>query len=99
MGTEWAPCSSCVRGTTHEVLFETSRQDLEDDEIMNNYKLLSCGGCGTVSLMHKRFGISDDEPFEDEDDVRMPRGTVLKFYPSPVSRKEPEWLSLLFLVG
>jgi hypothetical protein len=44
METEWVPCSSCVRATTHGVLFETSLQDQDDDEIMNNYKLLSCRG-------------------------------------------------------
>jgi hypothetical protein len=100
METEWVRCSSCVRATTHEVLFETSRQDQDDDEIMNNYKLLSCGGCGTVCLMHKSFGINDDGLLEDEDeDARMPRGTFVKFYPSPVSRKQPDWLSLLALIG
>jgi hypothetical protein len=59
----------------HEVLFEASRQDQDDDEIMNNYKLLSCGGCGTVCLMHKCFGISDDDPIEDEDEDNLLGGT------------------------
>jgi hypothetical protein len=101
METESAPCSSCVRATTHEVLFKINRLDLNDAEMMSSYKLLSCGGCATVCLMHERFGISDDELNEDEDDdnVRMPRGTYIKFYPSPVSRKEPDWLEWLWLVG
>jgi Domain of unknown function (DUF4145) len=84
---EWAPCSSCVRHTTHEVLFETKREHQGRDD--NTYKLLSCGGCGTVSMMHVWTGT---EWFEDVDGNKG-KPVNVHYYPSPVSRKEPEWVA------
>jgi hypothetical protein len=46
-----APCSSCIRKTKHEVLYETSQQD---EETLDTYVLMSCGGCSTVSMGHQR---------------------------------------------
>jgi uncharacterized Zn finger protein len=49
-----APCSSCVRKTAHEVLYETSRR--YDDSVLEQeaFALLSCAGCGTISMGHQR---------------------------------------------
>jgi hypothetical protein len=73
-----APCSSCVRETAHDVLFETERRD---EETLDTYALISCCGCAAVSMAHRKT-------FD---------GTVLydEYYPSPVSRKSPDWLVLL----
>jgi len=73
-----APCSSCVRKTKHEVLFETSQQD---EETLDTYVMMSCGGCSTISMGHQQRWIQD--------------GSVdHRYYPSPVSRKMPSWMFL-----
>jgi hypothetical protein len=106
MDTERQWCSSCVRMTMHDVLFEVTRQGLDDDDITNTHKLLSCCGCGTVCMIHKWFGTHDDDILKEietlsddelENYERNPRGTFVKMYPSPVSRKEPDWLEWLWL--
>ena len=72
-----APCSSCVRKTRHEVLFEVSRNP--DDETMETYALMSCGGCSTISMGCQRHWQGDGE-------------ADYSYYPSPVSRKMPKWM-------
>jgi Domain of unknown function (DUF4145) len=73
-----APCSECVRKTKHEVLFETQQRD---EETIDTYVMLSCGGCSTISMGHQRLWITD--------------GSVdHRYYPSPVSRKMPSWMFL-----
>jgi hypothetical protein len=73
-----APCSQCVRKTKHEVLFETSQQD---EQTLDTYAMMSCGGCSTISMGHQRRWIQSGE-------------VEHKYYPSPVSRKMPEWMFL-----
>ncbi len=75
-----APCSTCVRNTAHDVLFETAQRD-PDYETIDTYVLLSCCGCSTISLGHQRLWQSDGSKEH-------------KYYPSPVSRKRPEWVLL-----
>ena len=76
-----APCSSCIRKTQHEVLFEESQRD---EHTLDTYALLKCAGCSTISMGHSCLWIND--------------GSVEhKFYPSPVSRKLPDWTSRLTL--
>src|SRR5260370_10816818 len=73
-----APCSSCVRKTKHEVVFEKSQQD---EETLDTYVLMSCGGWSTGSMGLQRRWIED--------------GSVdHRYYPSPVSRKMPSWMFL-----
>jgi hypothetical protein len=73
-----APCSSCVRKTAHDILFET----VQSDEIATDtYALLSCCGCSTISLGHQ-FRWSDGSLDHT-------------YYPSPVSRKAPDWVQWL----
>jgi hypothetical protein len=71
-----APCSSCVRKTAHKVLQERT---VHDEDRTTTYAMLECSGCRRVSLAEQvRF---------------IPYGEVKhNYYPSPVSRKEPEWL-------
>jgi hypothetical protein len=73
-----APCSSCIRKTKHEVLFETSHQN---EETQDTYVMMSCGGCSMVSMGHQRLWISDGSVDH-------------RYYPSPVSRKMPSWMFL-----
>ena len=54
-------CSTCVRVTKHEALHDDRRPDVVDEEIMHEYTLLACRGCGTVCLIHRWFGSHDDE--------------------------------------
>lgn len=73
-----APCSECVRKTKHEVLFETHQRD---EETIDTYVMMSCGGCSTISMGHQRLWITDGS---------VDHG----YYPSPVSRKMPGWMFL-----
>ncbi len=77
-----APCSSCVRQTIHDVLFEIEQRDVDQMEIIDGYELLRCRGCSTISMAHHgRCGESVEH----------------NYYPSPVSRKEPDWVLWLVL--
>jgi hypothetical protein len=74
-----APCSSCVRKTSHDILFEKAQQD---DGIQETYVLLECRGCSTISMgLQILYG----------GDGRAEH----RYYPSPVSRKKPSWLWML----
>lgn len=42
-----APCSKCVRETSHEVLFETHQAD---DDFNYAYVMICCRGCDTISM-------------------------------------------------
>lgn len=72
-----APCSSCVRKTIHDVLFKI-RQD-DDEPTVDVYELLQCRGCSTISMASHHFSKFD-------------KSVQHKYYPSPVSRKEPDWI-------
>jgi Domain of unknown function (DUF4145) len=78
-----APCSSCVGETTHKILFQ---HDQRDDDSIDSYLLLECGGCQTISMAHRSQFIADGSG-----DVEW------KYYPSPVSRKKPDWIGNLTL--
>ena len=77
-----APCSSCVRQTTHKVLYERS---FTDEDRISTYAMLECCGCHRVCL-------GEQVRFIPDGDVEH------NYYPSPVSRKEPDWL-LSMIVG
>ena len=76
-----APCSSCVRKTTHKVLFERA---LSDEDRNTTYAMLECSGCHRVSL-------GEQVRFIPDGDVEH------SYYPSPVSRKEPDWLFFMIV--
>lgn len=107
MITEQQWCSSCMRLTAHDVLFEVTRPSPRDDDITNTYKVLSCRGCETVCMSHRWFGTHDDQIYEklkelsddelDNDEGPCPTGIFEKVYPAPVTRKKPDWLDLLWL--
>jgi hypothetical protein len=79
-----APCIMCARVNTHHVLARQNRSD-ENEGIVDNYYFLSCAGCGAVSMANVWNAGSEDES---------------RYYPSPISRKPPEWLwKLRFLFG
>jgi hypothetical protein len=72
----FVPCSKRVRETKHHILFQTTQHD---EQTMDTYALLSCCGCENISLGHRRLWLNG--------------GSVQNcFYPSPVSRKEPDWV-------
>jgi hypothetical protein len=78
-----APCTSCVKKTNHKILHERSVSH-EDKNI--RYVMLECSGCRTISLGKQ---------------VRhLPNGEAdTTYYPSPVSRKEPDWLLWMDFIG
>jgi hypothetical protein len=78
----WAPCSDCVRKTTHEVLHRVGYTT--EEHVVETYMMLRCCGCGAISLS------------KETEDIAT-HGTVLVYYPSPVSRKKPSWLLALVL--
>ena len=77
-----APCSWCIQETTHKVLHERA---LQDEDRITTYAMLECSGCHRVCLWQQcRF---------------LPDGEVEhSYYPSPVSRTEPDWL-LPMMIG
>jgi hypothetical protein len=75
-----APCSGCLRETTHDVLFQVGAPDSIFTAMTHTHRLLKCAGCGEVCLAENWIN-----PDGHENPVR--------YYPSPVSRKVPEWLS------
>jgi Domain of unknown function (DUF4145) len=76
-----APCSSCIRTTAHKVLCERS---LHDEDRTTTYAMLECSGCHRVCLGERVLFIPDGD-------------VEYSFYPSPVSRKEPDWLLSLIV--
>jgi hypothetical protein len=76
MTTSRAPCSNCLTGTQHNVLFVVDGRS--DDWCDPHYELLKCAGCGDVSLR------STLTHFDDTKSVH--------YFPSPASRKIPDWL-------
>jgi hypothetical protein len=64
-----APCSTCVRETTHDVLFETHQSD---EHYNYAYAMISCGGCSTISMGAQSRYLSDGS-------------IEKKYYPSPVA--------------
>jgi hypothetical protein len=62
-----------------------ARQNRSDEEISDNYYFLACAGCGAVSMANLWNSGGDNEA---------------RYYPSPISRRPPEWLlRLRFLFG
>lgn len=76
-----APCSTCVRETTHVVLFQTTQSD---EHFNYAYVMIACGGCQTISMGVQTRFLSDGS-------------TTSQYYPSPVSRQEPIWLRYMRL--
>lgn len=77
-----APCSSCIRKTTHYILFEHASPD---EDRITTHAVLECAGCHRICL-------GEQVCFLPDGDIEH------NYYPSPVSRKEPEWL-LSMIVG
>jgi hypothetical protein len=71
-----APCSSCIRETTHNILHEDA---VQDEEYLKRYAMIQCGGCQTISLVCQRVYLSEGTIDNT-------------YYPSPVSRRKPKWL-------
>lgn len=76
-----APCSNCVGKRRHKVLFETAQQE---EETVEKYAMIECCGCGRISMGYQR--VWKDDGTVDND-----------FFPSPVSRKEPDWVYWVWL--
>jgi hypothetical protein len=77
-----APCSDCFKNTRHTILHEKIGTKWVVDEVYrdDSYRLLECGGCGRISMVHLwRWS-------ETPEDVEA------RYYPPPVSRKPPQWL-------
>jgi hypothetical protein len=70
-----APCSNCLGHTSHDILLRKSSQD---ETAITTHLMLECRGCGTISMAHQRMWT--DDGWNDWD-----------FYPSPITRKRPEW--------
>jgi hypothetical protein len=70
-----APCSTCLRETSHAILFSKAQHD---EWGIATYIMLECRGCKTISMERHRF--CTDDGLE-----------VHYYYPSPITRKQPEW--------
>jgi hypothetical protein len=76
-----APCSNCIGKRRHKVLFETAQQE---EETVEKYAMIECCGCARISMGYQR--VWKDDGSVDND-----------FFPSPVSRKEPDWVYWVWL--
>jgi hypothetical protein len=76
MKTSHTPCSKCLGETEHNELHSVDRSY---EGVDWRYTLLECAGCKDLSLREVIF-IGNDED------------TVIRFYPSPASRKVPDWV-------
>ena len=54
-----------------------ARQNRSDEDVSDNYYFLECAGCGAVSMANLWNSGGEDEA---------------RYYPSPISRKPPDWL-------
>ena len=71
-----APCSTCLGETEHNVLHVVDRSY---EGIDWRFTLLECAGCKDI-LLRERIFYGD------------PEDTVIRYFPSPASRKVPEWV-------
>ena len=69
-----APCSNCLGETEHTVLHSVDRSYQGVDL---RFTLLECAGCKDILL-------------REVVDVGNPEDTVIRYFPSPTSRKVPE---------
>jgi len=86
MTTSRAPCSSCLRETEHTVLHSVDRSSKGTHW---HFTLLECAGC-------KHLVLRETLSFGDREN------DVLRYFPSPASRKVPDWvfdLSVGFIGG
>lgn len=76
-----APCSSCLRITTHRVLFEKAWTDEDwlQDQFTESFALLECAGCHRISMRHAVKYLDD-------------RSSRNSYFPPPTSRQRPAWL-------
>jgi hypothetical protein len=101
-----APCSNCLTSTFHKVLHSEEREIPrdwwpEDQELVysdpdwkpDTFQLIECSGCGRLSFAHKymEFEYTDDGGMRG--DKEGPLFEVIDYYPSPVSRRKPAWLT------
>lgn len=81
-----APCRACARSTLHNVLHRSDVEPLEEDGTASeDYLLLQCAGCRTISMRHE-LHIEADGGEENQ------AASVVNFYPPPIFRREPNWL-------
>jgi hypothetical protein len=71
-----APCSTCLGETEHNVLHSVDRSNERMDW---RFTLLECAGCGHIVL-------------REVVDFGSPEDTVIRYNPSPTSRKVPHWV-------
>jgi len=76
MKTSRAPCSNCLGETEHNVLHALDRSY---EGVDWSFTLLECAGCKDILL-------------REVVDVGNPEDTVIRYFPSPASRKVPEWV-------
>jgi hypothetical protein len=76
MKTTPAPCSNCLTNTEHNGLYSVDGRS--DDFCDPHYDLLQCAGCKDISLRLTLKHIDDT--------------TSVHYFPSPASRKVPDWL-------
>jgi Domain of unknown function (DUF4145) len=76
-----APCSSCLKTTTHNVLHTVEKCD---EDRIETFAMLQCAGCQSVPMGRQTLFTPDGE-------------VEHSYYPSPISRQRPQWLLGLFL--
>jgi hypothetical protein len=78
-------CNTCGRSTKHHILAHRhipgsdTTEDYGEIHWIDDYELLECAGCETVTMRHTDW-------FEPTDETRV------KIYPPPVARRVPTWL-------
>jgi len=77
METTGAPCSNCLRATEHNVLYSVDGRD-ETDWFKPHYDVLECAGCKHICLRSTLTHVDTTKS--------------VHYFPSPASRKMPDWL-------
>jgi hypothetical protein len=89
---EWEHCNRCNGKRKHDVLYQDKINYSEkiDEKYSiggsDSYEVLKCCGCESVQFRHKSWFSENVDPETGEPKV------VVRCYPPPLFRKEPEWL-------
>ena len=89
---EWEHCNRCNGRRKHDVLHQNTINYSEEIEGKysicgaDTYEVLKCCGCESIQFRHKSWFSEDIDPGTGEPEI------VVRCYPPPLFRKEPEWL-------
>jgi len=82
----WIPCSYCGKATCHHALSFVATVDESPDgdvQVWDNYYILQCGGCKTISFCEQSSN-SEDEVFDPQSE-ELSLAVTTRVYPSRIA--------------